>query len=292
MGAAAYGDRRQRPEEDGVAFTEAYQALLARWPGPVQEATVPTVYGPTRVNIAGPEGQPPLVLLPGGGATSTAWFAVAKDLVRHRRVYAIDLMGDAGLSRNTGTPLRTTADLLAWLDAVTDHLGLRLFDLGGHSYGGWLALTYALHAPQRIRKLALLDPTGCFAGFSPRYLAHALPLLAKATPKRARKLVAWEARGQKVDEGWLEVYASGVEVPGKRLVRGKRPSQLDLQRLSTPTFVLLPDRSRVHNIHVVATHAKAWLPHCTAMRLPNVSHHSVPTEHAAATAAALRSFLG
>ena len=186
-----------------MAFTEAYQALLARWPGPVQEATVPTVYGPTRVNIAGPEGQPPLVLLPGGGATSTAWFAVAKDLVRHRRVYAIDLMGDAGLSRNTGTPLRTTADLLAWLDAVTDHLGLRLFDLGGHSYGGWLALTYALHAPQRIRKLALLDPTGCFAGFSPRYLAHALPLLAKATPKRARKLVAWEARGQKVDEGWL-----------------------------------------------------------------------------------------
>lgn len=274
-----------------MAFTEAYQALLARWPGPVEQLTVPTPYGPTRVTAAGSSDLPPLVLLPGGGATSLAWFAVAKELVPTRRIYAIDLIGDAGQTENTGTPVRKPADLLGWLDAVTDHLGLRLFDLCGHSYGGWLALTYALHAPQRIRRLALLDPTGCFASFSLRYLLHAAPLLIKATPKRARNLVRWESRGMTVDDGWLDVYASGVDVPNKRLVVGRRPSEQDLHRLSTPTFVLLPDRSRVHNIHVVATHAKAWLPHCTAMRLAGVSHHSVPTERAPATAAALLSFL-
>jgi pimeloyl-ACP methyl ester carboxylesterase len=27
----------------------------------------------------------------------------------------------------------------------------------GHSYGGWLSLAYAAHAPQRVSRLALLD---------------------------------------------------------------------------------------------------------------------------------------
>jgi pimeloyl-ACP methyl ester carboxylesterase len=38
-----------------------------------------------------------------------------------------------------------------WLDALFDGLGIDSADLGSHSYGGWLALNYALRAP----------PAGC-----------------------------------------------------------------------------------------------------------------------------------
>jgi pimeloyl-ACP methyl ester carboxylesterase len=48
-------------------------------------------------------------------------------------------------------------------------------DLCGHSYGGWLALRYALHSPQRARRLALLDPAMCFTGTRLSYRLHAVP---------------------------------------------------------------------------------------------------------------------
>ncbi|MGH1551276.1 alpha/beta fold hydrolase [Streptomyces sp. L7] len=83
------------------------------------------------------------------------------------RVHAVDLVGFPGRSIPArGRRPRTVADLTTWLDAVFDGLDVTsAADLGGHSYGGWIALHYALHAPGRIRRLFLLDPTQCFAGF-------------------------------------------------------------------------------------------------------------------------------
>ena len=38
---------------------------------------------------------------------------------------------------------------MSWLDDVLDQLGLNAAAFCGHSYGSWLALSYALHAPAR-----------------------------------------------------------------------------------------------------------------------------------------------
>src|SRR5207253_1676045 len=81
------------------------------------------------------------------------------DLARTHRVYAVDLINDAGRSVPDGRPVRSREDLMGWLDAVCTGLGLATTALCGHSYGGWIVLSYALHAPARISRLALLDPT-------------------------------------------------------------------------------------------------------------------------------------
>jgi pimeloyl-ACP methyl ester carboxylesterase len=91
------------------------------------------------------------VLLHGGGATSTVWFSKVGELSRAHRVHAVDMIGGAGRSVHNGRPTRTLADLMDWLDALFDGLGIDSADLGRHSYGGWLALNYALRAP----------PAGC-----------------------------------------------------------------------------------------------------------------------------------
>jgi pimeloyl-ACP methyl ester carboxylesterase len=61
-------------------FYRAYDALLARWPVPVEPVDVASVYGTTRVNVCGPADGEPLVLLHGGGATSTVWSGVVGEL--------------------------------------------------------------------------------------------------------------------------------------------------------------------------------------------------------------------
>ncbi|MFF1351131.1 alpha/beta fold hydrolase [Streptomyces sp. NPDC058322] len=179
-----------------TSFDEAYdEVLAANWPAGTTYSQVTTPYGTTRVNSCGPGDAPPLVLLAGGGATSTVWYAQAAHLGRAHRVHAVDLIGEPGRSVAGERPIRTVADLTAWLDGVLDGLGADRTALGGHSYGAWIALHYALHAPHRVRKLVLVDPTQCFAGFRPGYLLHALPMLLRPTAKRTRAFLEWETGG-------------------------------------------------------------------------------------------------
>ncbi|GAA2919753.1 MULTISPECIES: alpha/beta fold hydrolase [Streptomyces] len=278
--------------EDLTRFLAAYDAVLDRWPVPVDRMDQTSVYGTTRVTACGPVDGEPLVLLHGGGATSAVWFANVADLSRTRRVYAVDRIGEAGRSLRGGRPVRSVDDLLDWLDGVLDGLGLGRADLCGHSYGGWIALTYALRTPQRVRKLALLDPTQCFAGFKAGYLLRALPMLIRPTAQRARAFLAWETRGAEADPAWLDLYGLAAEFPRTKVVVGKRPMSRQLRSSTIPTLVLLAGDSRAHHIRRVETAARLHLPHVETAVLPGLSHHSVPFGRAAAINSMLLDFLG
>ncbi|MFJ3805059.1 alpha/beta fold hydrolase [Streptomyces sp. NPDC090073] len=134
---------------DDEAFRIAYEKVLAKWPADREALTVATPFGATRVNACGPRDAPPLLLLPGGGsATSVSWYAQAADLARVRRVHAPDLIGAPGLGAPAGDRHpRTVADLVGWVDALLDGLGAEAADVGGHSYGAWIALHHALRSP-------------------------------------------------------------------------------------------------------------------------------------------------
>ena len=185
-------------------FSEAYEAVLAKWPVPVERMEVGSPYGMTRVNVCGPPDGKPLVLLHSGGATSTVWFNNVADLTRVHRVHAVDQINDAGRSVPAGRPVRSRDDLLAWLDAVLTGLGLNAVRLCGHSYGGWLALNYALHASPRVTHLALLDPTLCFAGMRLSYRLHAVPLFlpGSRTPGCAHSCGGRPVARSSIRTGW------------------------------------------------------------------------------------------
>ncbi|HEX6499152.1 MAG TPA: alpha/beta fold hydrolase [Micromonosporaceae bacterium] len=259
-----------------AAFLAAYDALLARWPVPVEPVDVPTPFGATRVQVCGPADGTPLVLLHGGGATSTVWFANVGELSRVNRVYAVDVVGDAGRSVADGRPLRDVADLLAWLDAVLDGLRLSTVRLCGHSYHGWLALRYAANAPDRVSRLALLDPTDCFAGLRWSYRLHAVPLLARPSPERMGALLRWETGGAPLDPGWLDVVALGTRLPRSPIVLPRRPGADLLRRVAMPTLVVVAGASRAHDARRVADRARRALPDVAVEVLPRACHHSIP----------------
>ncbi len=277
----------------GTAFFAAYDAVLGQWPVAVESRDVPSPYGSTHVQIAGPADGAPLILLSGAGATSTVWFGNVAELTRRHRVYAVDTIGDAGRSVHDGRPIRRLADLMDWLDGLLDGLGLDRAGLCGHSYGGYLALSYALHAPYRLSRLALLDPNQCFAGTSPRYLLRALPLLVRPTAARERSFLEWETRGLPVDPAWLTLASLGAAgFPKSKVVIARRPAAERLRECTVPTLVLLAGRSRTHDIGKVAANAARLLPDVATDTLPAASHHSLPCVDPAPLNRALVDFLG
>jgi pimeloyl-ACP methyl ester carboxylesterase len=259
-------------------FLSAYDKVMAKWPAGRETVEVPTPHGTTYVHVCGPHDGPPLLLLPGGGgATSASWYAQAGELARTHRVHAVDLVGAPGRSARTGDrPLRTVTDLTAWLDSLLDGLGLESADVGGHSYGAWIALHHALHAPARVRRLFLLDPTGCFAGYKAAYLLKARPVLLRPSPRRVRAFLEWETGPTPVDPDWLRLQEAAAGFPSAKPVTGPRPSPEALRRLDVPVLLLLAGNSRTHDTYAVADRAAELLPGAEIGILADVSHHALP----------------
>jgi pimeloyl-ACP methyl ester carboxylesterase len=261
-------------------YLHAYDKVLSKWPEEVEVRDIAGRFGSTRVNVCGRRDGRALVLLHGGGATSTVWFANISALSLDHRIYAIDTLGDAGRSAADGADLRRPEQLMEWLEGVLDGLGLEAVDLVGHSYGGWIALSFTIHAPHRIRSLALLDPTGCFAGFSPRYLAHAVPALLRPSAVRMGSLLRWETANAELDPDWFDLFCLGAEFVKAPVVTGPKPSADQVGKLDMPTLVVLAGRSRVHDVRVVERNVRKRMPQASIFLLPRASHHGMPMREA------------
>jgi pimeloyl-ACP methyl ester carboxylesterase len=100
----------------------------------------------------------PVVLLHGYLEQSASWDAVA-DALQPRWVAAPDFRGH-GLSDHVGAGgFYHFWDYVADVDAIIEELGGRV-DLVGHSMGGTVAVLLAATAPERVRRLVLVEGLG------------------------------------------------------------------------------------------------------------------------------------
>jgi pimeloyl-ACP methyl ester carboxylesterase len=83
------------------------------------------------------------------------------------RVYAVDIVGEAGKSHQSRL-LHNRADCVAWFSAVLDGLGLDTVRLAGWSFGGWPSLNFLLAAPELIERAVLIAP---YASLAPSSIA-------------------------------------------------------------------------------------------------------------------------
>jgi pimeloyl-ACP methyl ester carboxylesterase len=148
-----------KSEEGGRLVQERYQAFLKRWPVANQQLRLPTRQGETFVIACGPETAPKLLLFHGGAANSAMWMGDVSEWAAYFRIYAVDMIGEAGFSAPSRPPLRSDAHAL-WLDDVMNGLAIDRASIVGVSLGGWLALDYATHRPERVESLVLMCPGG------------------------------------------------------------------------------------------------------------------------------------
>jgi pimeloyl-ACP methyl ester carboxylesterase len=274
-------------------FLAAYDEALAQWTVTGKSLDLPSKFGTTHVQACGPDDAPSLILLSGSGATSTVWVDNVEALSRRHRVYAIDTMGDVGRSVPGGRAIDTFGYLMSWLDDVLDRLGLLGATLVGHSYGAQLALNYALHAPHRVRSLALLDPTDCFAGLSPGYLLRAVPAVVRPSAARLRRLVDWETRGSgDLDPVWLNLFTVGAQDFLRSRPVLRRPAPARLNAVTVPTLVLLAEQSRAHDIARMARIVHRLMPRAVISTVPGASHFGLPMQNAAEVNRAVLEFAG
>ncbi|SMF60047.1 Pimeloyl-ACP methyl ester carboxylesterase [Xaviernesmea oryzae] len=165
-----------------------YRRVLERWPVARTELHVPTRQGSTFVIACGPETAPPVVLLHGSQANSAAWMPDVPLWSRKFRLFAVDMIGEPGLSAPVRPDLAGDAHAL-WLDDVLVGLGLSHAAFVGTSLGGWLALDYGSRRPSAVQALALICPGGI--GRQKNFLLKALPLLLLGSwgKRKMRELV-------------------------------------------------------------------------------------------------------
>ena len=165
---------------------------------------------------------------------------VGAGLARAARVLALDLRG-RGLSDKPDRGYRM-ADHAADVLAVMDTLGLERIALGGHSFGGLLALYLGATAPERVDRLVILDAS---TSFDPEVRELIRPSLARldtiipsweAYRDAMRRQPFLEGRWDAVLEGY---YRAEVETLPRGGVRPRADAAAvwqvtDLVRLGEP----------------------------------------------------------
>lgn len=124
---------------------------------------------------------PPLLLLHGVLASLRTWDGWVARLRGHFSIVRIDLPG-FGLTGPMINGDYTPDHAIGLFEKIRALLGYERFHLAGNSLGGFLSWYYAVHHPERVQKLVLIDPLS-YPQRMPALVRFAtLPLVAQITP--------------------------------------------------------------------------------------------------------------
>jgi pimeloyl-ACP methyl ester carboxylesterase len=262
------------PEGEAV-FLAAYTAAMKLWPVPYEELEIPSRFGMTHVIVSGPKEAPPLVLLHGYDATSTMWAPNIADFSKDYRVYALDVMGQPSKSIPT-EPVRTAEDYAVWFAETLDGLHLDRIYLVGQSYGGWLALNFAIAAPDRVQRLVLLSPGGGFVPMARQFSLRGMPMVWFPTRVTVNWFFRWlgitaSNAGPVLELTYLGLKHFRVPIETLRVMPVMFPDD-ELRAMRVPTLLLVGDHEVVCDPAMALARARRLFPDVQGELIPQCSH--------------------
>jgi pimeloyl-ACP methyl ester carboxylesterase len=261
-------------------YLALYEARASRWPVPCGTRWLDTPAGRTCVRISGEPAAPPLVLLHGARGNSLMWIPNIAAFSAHYRTYAIDTIGETGLSVSRGR-ITSTRQLVDWLDEVlTVLVPDGPINLAGMSYGGWLAGQYALRFPARVRRLVLLAPAATVQPVSGAMLARAMLTLLPGTGFR-RRIYYWLLRDlvesgpagrAAVDEAVADWAVAERCFAQLLLVGAQVLDDATLRSFPVPCLFLVGENERIYSAHKALARLQRVAPQIKTMLIRGAGH--------------------
>lgn len=259
---SAAGERR---------YLELYDRAMRACPPPDAVHDIETRHGTTRVYRFGDPAAPPLVLLPGLMAASPACAPLIPALAAHRAVHTVDVLGEAGRSVHR-RPFADLADRARGLDEVLAALGLDRVHIAGASSGGWHAFQLAVHAPDRLASVTLLDPTTLTTGFARAVLWRGAVAGLLGTERAWRWFVRWSAGPDLIDGPEVALLLAGIRHYRPRVPFQRPPGDNEISSVTVPVTALFGGRSVVHDAALAARRLRTLLPHSDVEVLRDAGH--------------------
>ena len=266
-----------KSDDARMRYMAAYDTVLRNWPVPYEELDLPTRLGATHVVASGPPDASPLLMLPCFHGTATVWRPNVEGLSRHYRIYAVDVIGQAGKSV-ASRKIRGRRDYADWISDLLDALGIARTAIVGNSFGGFLALNQASLTPERVDRVVLINPAGVFASVLWPFIYGALLTgLAQLTGrKRTPNVAAFLGRNVQLGPGdadWAAlltlVLSDGVRV------NAAYPAvfaKAELLAIRVPTLLLIGDNELLYEPHATLRRARACMPTLEGEIVPNAHH--------------------
>lgn len=284
-----------RSPQGRAAYEAAYAEAMRTLPPPTRTVDVSTSFGIVRAyewSAAPDRAAPPVVLLPGRSSGVPMWVANLAGFAAHRTVYALDSLGDAGLSAST-VPLRGMADQAQWIDEALAGLGVSRAHVVGHSFGGASAAALAVHRPQRVASLSLLEPAFVLAYPPLSMLLWAVPASLPFLPAAWRDRALAEIGGVDPsdldpDEPVTRMITAGSEHYAADLPTPVPLSDAELRALALPVYVAIAGQKSLAGGQE-AVNRTALIPRVEARTWPDTTH-SLPMQVAEPLGAEMEGF--
>ncbi len=250
--------------------------------GPAPETV--EVEGRTLRYLRRGEGGDPAILIHGFGGDLNNWLFNHEALAATRTVYALDLPGHGGSSKQVGEA--TLGEFTKALSGFMDAVGAEKAHLAGHSMGGAVALDFALTHPARALSLALIASAGLGAEIDGDYIEGFITAGRRRDIKpHLEKLFANSGLvgRQLIDDILKYKRLDGVDsalraIADQFFPQGRQAAVLDdrLGELSIPVQAIWGSEDRI----LPASHAEG-LPANVKIQIISGSGHMVQMEAAA-----------
>ncbi|MGU3479324.1 alpha/beta fold hydrolase [Methylobacterium sp. D48H] len=257
----------------GRDIISRYRELLELWPVDSEKFTVITRMGATFAIACGDQGSPPLILLHGMQANSAVWMQDVAKLAEHFRVYAVDIIGEPGLSA-PASPSFSADGYSLWLDDVIAALKIDEASILGVSLGGWIGIDCALRRPGFVKQLAVVCPAGI--GRQKNFLLRAAPLMLLGPwgIRRMRELVIGPER--KDLEPQVQAIVDLMNMIGRHArLRALRPpifSDVALRSLYLPMLAIVGGRDVLIDSYETKRRLESLAPRAEVRLLPEALH--------------------
>lgn len=274
-------------------YRSKYDAAMRDLPAPTAVRDIRTDFGLVRVYRydGAKRGLHPLVLLPGTSSGTPVWADNVKSLLEITDVYAIDLLGEPGMSIQD-KPITSDEDKADWLDQTLAALPEKRFNLLGLSIGGWTAMNLAVRRPDRIATVTTLDAPFVYDGLPLKTVIRSIPATVKWLPRSWRdSFNSYTAGGAPVEHVPVaDMIEAGMKNYTLRQPQPHRITESQLGALPMPVLAIIAGRSVMHDPPKARSTAERALRTKTVVLYPDASH-AINGEYPDRIAGDLKTFL-